>query len=90
MNTTYWSLGSASEETLCCAVVVGKAAPLDAESATAQLRVWLRERVSSYKVPGLFVVIEPGEVPLTATGKVSKRLIGERYVDVGQTVEHVR
>lgn len=85
-----WSLGSASEETLCCAVVVGKAAPLDAESATAQLRVWLRERVSSYKVPGLFVVIEPGEVPLTATGKVSKRLIGERYVDVGQTVEHVR
>lgn len=85
-----WTVYSASEETLCCAVVLGEAAPLDAEGAKAELKDWLRERVSSYKVPGVFVVISPGEVPLTATGKVSKRLIGERHVDTRSTADQAR
>lgn len=84
-----WTLESDSEQTLCCAVVLsGKAG--DSEGAESMLRSWLRERVSSYKVPGLFVVMAPGEVPLTATGKVSKRLIGERHVDSRQTADQSR
>lgn len=85
-----WNLESSSEETLCCAIVLEDSVRVDLEEARSQLRTWLRERVSSYKVPGLFVMLSPGEVPLTATGKVSKRLIGERYVDSRPAVDRVR
>ncbi|MCZ1075342.1 class I adenylate-forming enzyme family protein [Rhodococcus sp. A5(2022)] len=85
-----WNLGSSSEETLCCAVVLEDSVSVELEEARAELRTWLRERVSSYKVPGLFVMLSPGEVPLTATGKVSKRLIGELHVDRRSAADRVR
>lgn len=37
-----------------------------------------RASMASYKLPRLIEIVAPGEVPLTDTGKVSKRLVQER------------
>lgn len=73
-----WPPAEDGEERLCCAVVLRGTRP-DAE-VHDELQGWMRDRISSYKVPELFVVIREAEIPTTATGKVSKRLIGERFV----------
>jgi fatty-acyl-CoA synthase len=75
-----WPMGEAGEERLACAVVLRPGYAGDEEQVGANLRRWMRERVSAYKVPDRFVVVSVDDVPTTATGKVSKRLIGERFV----------
>lgn len=75
-----WTVGDTGEQTLCCGVVLRADAPINPDAAKEQIRVWLKERISSYKVPEIFVVMPPGGVPLTGTGKVSKRLIGEQFI----------
>jgi acyl-CoA synthetase (AMP-forming)/AMP-acid ligase II len=42
--------------------------------------VWARERMAGYKVPSLLWVVSSDELPQTATGKVSKRLLKEKLV----------
>ncbi len=74
-----WPSAEDGEERLCCAVVLRETRS-EAE-VHDELRSWMRQRISSYKVPELFVVLRENEIPTTATGKVSKRLIGERFVE---------
>ena len=75
-----WKLPDQEEESLCCAVVFRSGVAGPAGEVQTELRSWMRERVSSYKVPELFLVIPTDGVPTTDTGKVSKRLIGERFI----------
>jgi acyl-CoA synthetase (AMP-forming)/AMP-acid ligase II len=42
------------------------------------VQTWIRQRAASYKVPTTIRIVAPGELPLTATGKVSKRLLKEQ------------
>jgi fatty-acyl-CoA synthase len=39
---------------------------------------WMRGRAAAYKVPTTVRVIAPADLPLTATGKVSKKLLQEQ------------
>jgi fatty-acyl-CoA synthase len=41
---------------------------------------WARERVSSYKVPRHVWILTPDQLPLTSTGKVSKRLLRDQVL----------
>ncbi len=75
-----WPLGDSGEERLCCAVVLEGAADRPEDEVQGALRQWMRQRISSYKVPDRFVVVSADDVPTTSTGKVSRRLIGERYL----------
>lgn len=78
-----WRTGDLINEVLCCAVVLAPGANKNAERIERELRDWMRERVSSYKVPTSFVVLSADAVPLTATGKVNKRVIGETFLAAG-------
>ena len=72
-------------EVLSCGVVLdqpGSRAGLDVD---LELRTWLKERISSYKVPARFAVLTEETLPRTGTGKVSKRLIGEKYFSAAST-----
>ncbi|MBM9464402.1 acyl--CoA ligase [Aeromicrobium sp. YIM 150415] len=75
-----WPTAERGEEELWCAVVLDDRSAMSPAEVDGSLRSWLRARISSYKVPSHFVVLDGAEVPLTATGKVSKRLIGEQFV----------
>jgi fatty-acyl-CoA synthase len=55
------------------AVVVPRKAADD--DLPAQLVAHLRARAASYKVPSRFVLMDGADLPLTDTGKVSKRLL---------------
>ena len=68
------------DEEMVAVVVPRKAADDD---LPAQLVAHLRARAASYKVPSRFVVVESADLPLTDTGKVSKRLLKARLA-----VEH--
>jgi fatty-acyl-CoA synthase len=58
------------------AVVVPRGAPRD--DLAAELVAHLRARAASYKVPARFVITSNADLPLTDTGKVSKRLLRSR------------
>lgn len=75
-----WRTGDAMNEVLCCAVVLAPDVDQDAEHIEREIRNWMREHVSSYKVPASFVFLSADAVPLTATGKVNKRVIGETFL----------
>jgi len=75
-----WTSVSGDEQ-LCCAIVLAARHDADAEQWSDALRQWLRQRISSYKVPSRFVFLDADKVPTTPTGKVSKRLIGEQFID---------
>jgi fatty-acyl-CoA synthase len=52
--------------------------PVSAHAALASdVLGWLKERVAAYKVPTTVLIVRADELPLTATGKVSKRLLQE-------------
>ena len=74
-----WQPPGFNDEVLCAALVLTEQAR-DVSDLDATLRTWMRQRAASYKVPAVFRVLEPGTVPTTATGKISKRLIGELYL----------
>jgi acyl-CoA synthetase (AMP-forming)/AMP-acid ligase II len=40
----------------------------------------LRERLSSYKIPRVFLVLAEGEVPMMSSGKLDRRALEERFV----------
>ena len=75
-----WTSTSGDEQ-LCCAVVLAARQDTDEEQLSDSLTQWLRQRISSYKVPSRFVFLDADKVPTTSTGKVSKRLIGEQFID---------
>ncbi len=50
-----------------------------ASVAPDALRAFCRERAAAYKAPMVVEVVADAEMPLTDTGKVSKRLIQERF-----------
>jgi acyl-CoA synthetase (AMP-forming)/AMP-acid ligase II len=51
------------------AVVTRDGAPLDGATVLATLR----ERLSSYKVPKLLCIVDPGEIPQLPSGKIARR-----------------
>ena len=66
--------GEAGDEVMVAAVVATRPAP-DLPDALA---AWVRERAASYKVPARIVLVASEDVPLTSTGKVSKKLLREQ------------
>ncbi|ANS32222.1 putative AMP-dependent synthetase and ligase (plasmid) [Rhodococcus opacus] len=77
-----WPSREHGEEELCCGVVLKDTAQTKPDDIDGLLRTWLKPRIASYKVPKIFVALTETQVPLTATGKVSKRLIGEQFLGV--------
>jgi fatty-acyl-CoA synthase len=61
--------------------------PADAREALARdVRAWLAGRAAAYKTPTAIRVMTAAELPLTATGKVSKRLLQEAAQADGRMV----
>jgi fatty-acyl-CoA synthase len=75
-----WASGSGDEQ-LCCAVVFATRPDSSDDQLAATLTQWLRQRISSYKIPTSFVFLDAEKVPTTSTGKINKRLIGEQFID---------
>jgi acyl-CoA synthetase (AMP-forming)/AMP-acid ligase II len=67
---------SSGEETVA-AVVVPRTPVEDEPELVANLTTHVRDRAASYKVPTRFAIMEAARLPLTATGKVSKRELRE-------------
>ena len=63
------------------AALVCATAPAEPADLAASVRLWAADQLARYKLPTLLWVIEPAELPLTATGKVSKRLLRDKVVD---------
>jgi HIP---CoA ligase len=67
---------SDGDQSVGCVLV--STVPADARAAlTRDVLGWLADRAAAYKVPTTVRVMTAGELPLTATGKVSKRLLQE-------------
>lgn len=66
------------DEAIGC-VVVRNDDDVDDASFADELARWMRERTASYKVPQHLRLLRNDELPLTTTGKVSKRLLQERF-----------
>ncbi|MDL5155609.1 class I adenylate-forming enzyme family protein [Actinomycetospora termitidis] len=65
---------AAGDEVMVAAVIASRDVP-DLPDA---LVAWIRGRAASYKVPSRIVLLATGDVPLTSTGKVSKKLLREQ------------
>jgi fatty-acyl-CoA synthase len=65
------------DEAVGCALV-SSVAPGARERLGRDVQAWVRERVASYKVPRTVRILRAGELPLTPTGKISKRLLKEQ------------
>jgi fatty-acyl-CoA synthase len=48
------------------------------EALASEVQAWVRERAASYKVPHAIRVLAADQLPMTATGKVSKKLLKEQ------------
>ncbi len=59
-------------------VLVSTVAPEERCGLGREMQTWIRQRAASYKVPTTIRVVAADELPLTATGKVSKRLLKEQ------------
>lgn len=59
-------------------VLVSTAAPHQNEQLAEDVTVWMRERAAAYKVPSTIRVVPARDLPLTPTGKVSKRLLKQQ------------
>jgi HIP---CoA ligase len=68
-----------TDESIGCVVVRNDGDVGDADSFARELAGWLRERTASYKIPRRVVLVRNEDLPLTTTGKVSKRLLQEQY-----------
>jgi len=62
-----------------CVLVSSVAGPERARLAV-DVRNWCRERAAAYKVPATLRIVTAAELPLTPTGKVSKRLLKDQTV----------
>ena len=56
-------------------VLVSRVPEDDRAELIADVQRWLKNRAAAYKVPTTIRVLAAAELPLTATGKVSKRLL---------------
>jgi acyl-CoA synthetase (AMP-forming)/AMP-acid ligase II len=63
------------DEAVACVLVPTPAA---GGGLADRVQPWLRARIAGYKVPGTIMVMTADQLPLTATGKVSKRLMKEQ------------
>jgi fatty-acyl-CoA synthase len=68
---------AAGDERMACAVVPCRG--VDTAGLVERLTRHVRERAASYKVPSRFLLLESGAVPMTDTGKVSRRLLREQF-----------
>jgi HIP---CoA ligase len=59
-------------------VLVSSVAEAGRDQLAADVRSWVRERAATYKVPSALRVVTAAELPLTPTGKVSKRLLRDQ------------
>jgi HIP---CoA ligase len=59
-------------------VLVSPVAPGDRDQLSCAVKDWARKRAAAYKVPATIRVVTAGQLPLTPTGKVSKRLLREQ------------
>jgi len=59
-------------------VLVSSVQPEQREQLACDIAAWVRDRAATYKVPRAVRVVTAAELPLTATGKVSKRLLAEQ------------
>ncbi len=60
------------------AVLVATVPPEQRDALAKDVTAWARERVSGYKVPTTLWVTTADQLPLTSTGKVSKRLLKDK------------
>ena len=63
------------DEVLAAMVVLQPTAIVTADA----LRAFCRERAAVYKVPAVIEIVADTDMPLTDTGKISKRLIQDRF-----------
>lgn len=68
------------DQSIGCALV-SSAPPEQREQVGRDVQTWAREHAASYKVPRIIRVLAADELPLTPTGKVSKRLLKEQMRD---------
>jgi fatty-acyl-CoA synthase len=59
-------------------VLVSPVAPEDRDQLACAVAEWAGKRAAAYKVPGTIRVVTAGQLPLTPTGKVSKRLLRDQ------------
>jgi fatty-acyl-CoA synthase len=64
-------------------VLVSSVPPIAREALIHDVLTWLASRAAAYKVPTIVRVMAAAELPLTATGKVSKRLLQEGIAAAG-------
>jgi acyl-CoA synthetase (AMP-forming)/AMP-acid ligase II len=65
---------------VAAAVVPAEGVELDVE----QLRLHTNQRLSAYKVPTRWLLVQTGEVPVLASGKPDKRALADRFHAGGQ------
>ena len=65
------------DQSVGCALV-SSVGPDRREQLGRDVQAWVRERAASYNVPRTLCVLAAGDLPLTPTGKVSKRLLKEQ------------
>jgi fatty-acyl-CoA synthase len=70
------------DQSVAC-VLVSTVPASERETLIRDLLAWLAGRAAAYKAPTTVLVMTAGELPLTATGKVSKRLLQEGVMAVG-------
>jgi acyl-CoA synthetase (AMP-forming)/AMP-acid ligase II len=70
-------IDDADKGQLVAAAVVGDPASVDLDA----VRALLAERLSSYKVPKVFLVLQEDEVPMMSSGKLDARALRERFDD---------
>jgi fatty-acyl-CoA synthase len=63
-------------------VLVSSVAEAGRDQLAADVRSWVRERAAAYKVPAALRVVTAAELPLTPTGKVSKRLLKDQIAAI--------
>jgi fatty-acyl-CoA synthase len=70
-----------------CAVVRARETGASADELAARLRAYARDHLAGYKCPRHYVFVD--ELPINTTGKIEKRVLRERYADIGARIEEV-
>jgi acyl-CoA synthetase (AMP-forming)/AMP-acid ligase II len=60
-------------------VVAAIVPPSDAKIDTADLVAQLKNKISSYKIPRRFLILQEAEVPMMSSGKLDKRKLAELF-----------
>jgi acyl-CoA synthetase (AMP-forming)/AMP-acid ligase II len=68
------------DQSVGCALV-STVGPDRREQLGRDVQAWVRERAASYKVPRTLHILAAADLPLTPTGKVSKRLLMEQIAN---------